>query len=110
MAVDNDYNLVVFNLNELARITNELREEVERRRLKEAHDNLQPNETYWLNMLAFQMEVVAAYAENLRSGSSRVLRSRRGKAVFEDQPPSAPDSLNCASGEIAYLANLKRRF
>jgi hypothetical protein len=93
VAVENDYNLVVFNLNELAKMTNELRDEVERRRLQEAQERLHPNETYWVNMLAFQLPLVSGYANNLHTGALEVLRSRPGEAAFSDQPPSAPDTL-----------------
>jgi hypothetical protein len=51
MAVENDYNLLVFNLNELASTLNGVQDEVERRLLQEKRDGLEPNETHWLNLL-----------------------------------------------------------
>lgn len=45
MAVENDYNLLVHNPNELANAISSLRDEVQRRRLHETHERLQTNET-----------------------------------------------------------------
>jgi hypothetical protein len=45
MAVENDYNLLVHNLNELAKTISSLRDEVERRRLAEARQRLDLNDT-----------------------------------------------------------------
>jgi hypothetical protein len=82
MAVENDYNLLVHNLNELAKTLSALREEVERRRLREAREKLALNETYWRR----------PRVPRLRAGVLEVLDSQRGEAVFTDRPPSAPDA------------------
>jgi hypothetical protein len=47
LAVENDYNLLVHNLNELADTISSLRDEVRSRRLREADERLHPNETDW---------------------------------------------------------------
>jgi hypothetical protein len=59
MAVENDYNLLVHNLNELERTISKLRDEVGARRLREAGERLEPNETDWVNLIAFQLRTVA---------------------------------------------------
>ena len=43
MAVENDYNLLVFTLNELAKTTSRIRDEVERHLLQEAQDEQEPD-------------------------------------------------------------------
>jgi hypothetical protein len=60
LAVENDYNLLVHNLNKLARTISSLRDEVERRRLREAEEHQQPNETDWVNLIGLQLQSVAA--------------------------------------------------
>jgi hypothetical protein len=93
MAVENDYNLLVFSLNELEKTIRGLRDEVERRRLQETREHLEPNQTDWVNMIGSQLATVAHLFEALRAGVGEVLDSRPGEAVFSAQPPSSPDSL-----------------
>ena len=90
MAVENDYNLLVHNLNEL-QITS-LRDEVQRRRLLEAHDRLEPNHTDWVNLIGLQLLTVAPIFNGLQADVSEVLGSGPGEAVFTAQPPPSPDS------------------
>jgi len=79
MAVENDYNLLVHNLNEL-QITS-LRDEVQRRRLLEAHDRLEPNHTDWVNLIGLQLLTVAPIFNGLQADVSEVLgeRARRSR-------------------------------
>jgi hypothetical protein len=92
VAVDNDYNLLVHNLNELAQTISWLRDEVETRRLREASEQLEPNETDWVNLIAFQTGTTAHVFKGLQHGATQVLRSQPGEAVFPGEPPSAPDA------------------
>ena len=92
MAVENDYNLLVHNLNELAKALSGLRDEVERRRTREAQEPLEPNETDWVNLVGLQLGAVEHIFKGLRVGVRRVLASEPGDAVFPAQPPEPPDS------------------
>ena len=47
MAVENDHNLLVVNLNYLAQNVDDIRREVEERRLREWSEGLEPNATDW---------------------------------------------------------------
>ena len=94
MAVENDYNLLVHNLNELAKTISSLRDEVQRRRLREAEEHVQPNETDWVNHIGSQLLIVQHVFDGLQAGVGRVLESEPGVAVFNAQPPSAPDELD----------------
>jgi hypothetical protein len=60
MAVENDYNLLVHNLNELAKTISELRDEVERRLLTEAEGRLEPNQTDWVNLIGLQLRTTSS--------------------------------------------------
>jgi hypothetical protein len=91
LAVENDYNLLVHNLNELAKTISSLRDEVQRRRLREAKEHRQPNETDWVNAIGLELQSVDHIFKGLRAGVREVLGSKPGVAVFGAQPPSAPD-------------------
>ena len=91
MAVENDYNLLVHNLNELAATISSLRDEVERRRLREAEERRQPSETDWVNLIGVQLKLVDHVFTRLQAGVSEVLDSEPGVPVFSAQPPAAPD-------------------
>jgi hypothetical protein len=91
-AVENDYNLLVHSLNELETTISMLRTEVEARRLREAREQLEPNETDWVNLIGLQLGTVAHIFEGLQVGVGRVLDSQPGEAVFTEQPPPAPDA------------------
>jgi hypothetical protein len=91
VAVENDYNLLVQNLNELAKTISSLRDEVESRRLREAQEHRQPNETNWVNQIGFDLRTVDHIFNGLQAGVKEVLGSKPGVAVFREQPPSAPD-------------------
>jgi hypothetical protein len=92
VAVENDYNLLVHNLNELEKTISQVREEVEARRLREAREQLEPNTTDWVNLIALQLSSVTLPFERLQDGAVRVLNSQPGEAVFDAQPPSSPDT------------------
>ena len=91
MAVENDYNLLVANLNFLAKNIEDIRQEVEKRLLWEKREGLELDATHWVNLVAQRLPVVAGPATQLEAAAWQVLRSRPGEAVFEDQPPQAPD-------------------
>jgi hypothetical protein len=92
MAVENDYNLLVHNLNELEKTISQLRDDVEERRLREAREQLEPNTTDWVNLIALQLSLVTHPFERLQDGAVKVLNSQPGEAVFDAQPPSSPDT------------------
>lgn len=91
MAVENDYNLLIHNLNELAKTISSLRDEVQSRRLREAEERREPNETDWVNLIGLQLLSVQNTFEGLQAGVKDVLGSEAGVAVFSAQLPSAPD-------------------
>ena len=92
MAVENDYNLLVVNLNYLAQNIEDMRREVEERLLREKSEGLEPDSTHWVNLVAQRMQIVSGHAKQLEAGVRRVMGSRPGEVVFEDQPPQAPDA------------------
>jgi hypothetical protein len=92
MAVENDYNLLVHNLNELEKTISQLRDDVEERRLRESREQLEPNTTDWVNLIALQLSSVTHPFERLQDGAVKVLNSQPGEAVFDAQPPSSPDT------------------
>ena len=92
MAVENDYNLLVANLNDLAQNIDAIRREVEKRLLWEKREGLEPDATHWVNLIAQRLPVITGPATQLEAGARQVLRSRPGEAVFEEQPPQAPDA------------------
>jgi hypothetical protein len=92
VAVENDYNLLVHNLNELEKTISLLRADVEARRLREAREQLEPNETDWVNLIGLQLQSVDHIFKGLQFGVRRIMRSEPGEAVFSEQPPSAPDA------------------
>jgi hypothetical protein len=94
VAVENDYNLLVHNLNELADLVAGIKLEVDKRLLEEKAESLDPNAKHWVNVLATRLYGIHALAVNLREGAQSVLHSRPGEAVFTDQLPPAPDSLS----------------
>jgi hypothetical protein len=94
VAVENDYNLLVYAINNLAATVERIRNDVRDCLLREKRDGLEPNETRWVNVLVHEMLMVSGPASQLEAGAWKVLRSRPGEAVFDDQPPELP-------GEIA---------
>ena len=92
MAVENDYNLLVFTLNSLAETAYRIRVDVGVRLVREKRDGLKPNETRWVELLVQQLPLVSGPATQLEHEAVRVLRSRPGEAVFDEQPPTAPDA------------------
>ena len=92
MAIENDYNLLVWNLNELAKTINGIHEEVRRGLTQEARDELEPNETRWVQTILTGAPWVSGLATQLEGGARQVLHSRPGEAVFDAQPPPAPDA------------------
>jgi hypothetical protein len=94
VAVENDYNLLVFNLQELTKTIDWINAEVQRCLAQEAEEGLEPNATDWVSMLAIRLVAVVGPSRHLQEGADRVLRSRPGVAVFDAQPPSAPEFVN----------------
>jgi hypothetical protein len=54
VVVENDYNALVFRLNDLAEELARLKFDVDRRLLEEKSGGLEPNETQWVNLLALR--------------------------------------------------------
>ena len=92
LAVENDYNLLVHNLNELEKAISQLRVDVETRRVHEATERLEVNITDWVNLIALQLSAITHRFEGLQDGAVKVLNSEPGEAVFDAQPPSSPDA------------------
>jgi hypothetical protein len=90
--MENDDNLLVDNLNELAKTISALRDEVERRRLQEAHERLEPNQADWVNLIGLELVNLDHVWNGLRDGVVRVLNSEPGEAVFSARPPLPPDA------------------
>ena len=90
--MENDYNLLVFNLNELEKMISQLGVDVEERRLREATERLETNTTDWVNLIALQLSSITHPFELLQDGAVKVLSSQPGEAVFDAQPPSSPDT------------------
>jgi hypothetical protein len=93
MAVENDSNLLVVNLNHLAQNIEDMRREVEQRLLREKRPGLEPNATHWVNPLAGRMPLISGHARQLDACARKVIGSHPGEAVFGDQPPEAADAL-----------------
>ena len=94
MAVETDYNALVFRLSDLAEELVKLKLEVEGRLLTEKREGLEPNETHSLGQpdRAEMALPTGGLTEALGRMAGMVLQSRPGEAVFTDQPPSAPDA------------------
>jgi hypothetical protein len=92
VAVENDYNALVFRVNDLAEELLRLKLEVEQRLLEEKRDGLEPNATNWVNIIRVRTLALAGIVQSLSKMAEMVLHSRPGEAVFEDQPPPAPDA------------------
>ena len=90
MAVENDYNLLVANLNHLAEMTEHLRGEVQHRLIREKREKLEANETHWVNMMFQHLTIISGLASSLNAGAQEVLQSMPGIAVLPEQPPT-PD-------------------
>ena len=90
--MENDYNLLVHNLNEFEKTVSQLRGDVAERRLRETREQLEPNTTDWVNLIALQLSSVTLPFERLQDGAMQVLNSQPGEAVFGAQPPSAPNT------------------
>jgi hypothetical protein len=93
VAVENDYNLLVFNLNELANEVSDIQSQVQARLLEEKQEQGEPNSTNWVNLLAARFPIVSGLASNLEEGARTVLSSRPGEAVFHAEPPQPPETV-----------------
>ena len=87
MAVENDYNALVHYLNEFTEQLVEIADEVERGLQDEKRDELEPNVTEWVNVIAKGTLRLSGPIESLGKMAEMVLRSRPGDAVFADQRP-----------------------
>jgi len=87
VAVENDYNALVYYLNELTEQLVEVADEVERGLLDEKRNELQPNATKWVNLIAEQALRLSGPIESVGRMAEMVLRSQPGDAVFKDQRP-----------------------
>jgi hypothetical protein len=92
VTIENDYNALVFRLDDLTDELVRLKLEVERRLLQEKHDGLEPNETHWVNLIAQMALPMSGLTRSLGKMAEMVLNSRRGETVFEDQQAAAPDT------------------
>jgi hypothetical protein len=91
VAIANDYNLLVYNLNELAKELADIQSQVEALLLEEKREQCEPNSTNWVNLIALRFPVVSGLASNLEEGARTVLSSRPGEAVFHADPPQPPE-------------------
>jgi hypothetical protein len=101
VAVENDYNLLVFWVNNLAETAAMLRAEVQLDLLREAEEGLEPNETRWVQTIVTRLPLISGPATQLEHEAGRVLRSRPGEAVFDAQPPEIPDAITGDPTEAA---------
>jgi hypothetical protein len=93
VAVENDYDLLVDNLGRFAENVAALHAEVRRRLFEERRRGLDPNAKTWVNLLVQRMPVISGPASKLEADAWQVLQSHPGEAVFEAQPPEAPDAI-----------------
>jgi hypothetical protein len=92
MAVENDYDLLVFNLNELAKEITLIRDQVQERLPEEAREG--SSETPRVGEFhGCRLPIVSGLVFQLEDGARRVLGSRPGEAVFIAQPPAPPETL-----------------
>jgi len=92
VAVENDYNLLVFTLNDLAEDLLSIRAEVEKQLMEEKREGLEPNETRWVNLVAARTLPLSGMIQSLAKMAQMVLNSQPGEAVFTAQPPPPPDA------------------
>ena len=90
MAVESDYNALVFSLNDIAEEIGALKLEVEKRQLEEKRDGLKPNETHWVHLMLEHTTLLDGPIQSLSTMAETVLLSRRGEPVFEEQPQPPP--------------------
>lgn len=93
VAVENDYNLPLFNLNQVVELLFKLQDEVEKRFVEEKAGRLDPNGTQWVNFLSERVTLIQGLMDHLKEDASQVLMSRRGEPVFNERPPSPPSML-----------------
>lgn len=93
MAVENDYNALVFRLNDLAEEFVRMKVAVESCLLEEKRDGLDPNTTKWVNMIRARAPGLGGITQSLGKMAEMVLHSRPGEAVFTEEPPPPPDSI-----------------
>jgi len=91
MAVESDYNWLVFRLNDLADYLGATREEVRERLLKEKGDESRPNETAWVNYLAFRLEMLEPAVRQLHAKTIAVLSTLEGVQAFGVEEPELPN-------------------
>jgi hypothetical protein len=88
MAVETDYNAIVFRLNDLTEELLKLKLEVEKRLLQEQRDGLEPIETHWVNLIV-QMELpMSGVTGALGKMAGMVLESRPGSNPERSAPPA----------------------
>jgi hypothetical protein len=93
VAVENDYNLLLYNLNELAKELTDIQSQVRARLQEEKREQSEPNATNWVNLIALRFPIVSGLASNLEEGARTVLSSRPGEAVFHAEPPQPPETV-----------------
>ncbi len=91
MAVENDYELLVFNLNEVADELQLVRGIVRDKVEHEAAQGLEPNDEEWVNVMAARLGLLEARFLGLIQGARDVLLSEPGEAVFDQEAPARPD-------------------
>src|SRR5262249_46877384 len=93
MAVENDYELLVFNLNQVVGLLFKLQDEVEKRLVEEKAGRLDPNATQWVNFLSERVTLIQGLMNHLKEDASQVLMSRRGEPGVNQRAPSPPGML-----------------
>ena len=91
VAVENDYHLLALKFYELADAITDLRNDVQGRRLREAEERREPNETNWVDLIGARLLKLEHNVKALEAGAVRILESEPGAPVFAAQPVSAPD-------------------
>jgi hypothetical protein len=93
VAVENDYNLLVFWVNNIAEAADKLRRDVQVRLLQETRDGLKPNETRWVELLTTHLRSSLGLPRNSntkRTASYTVDQARPSSTLSRLRPPTSP--------------------
>jgi len=92
VAVENDYNLLVHNYNDLVDWLVDGKLLLERLLLEEKLESLESNDTDWVSLILGRVEFARSDVERLVRDYELVLHSRPGEKVFDAEPPGPPDA------------------